>query len=125
VNLLLDSHALLWALHAPDQLRPAARAAIESPENAVFYSAGSAWELALKVAKGKLVLPRSWLEAARATGFQELPITSADGVASAKLPWHHSDPFDRMFIAQAKRHRLRFATRDSVAALYGADLLPV
>lgn len=125
MTLLLDSHALLWALHAPERLRPAAREAIEDPENTIFFSAGSVWELELKAAKGKLTLPSKWLDAALAMGFQELPVSGADGAASARLPWYHNDPFDRLFIAQAATRRWKFATRDGFAALYKVNRLAV
>jgi PIN domain nuclease of toxin-antitoxin system len=125
VTLLLDSHALLWALHAPGKLRPAARAAIEDPANAVFYSAGTVWEIELKVAKGKLLVPAGWVEAATAAGFCELPVSGADAAASARLPWHHSDPFDRLFIAQAAARRWKLVSRDGHVPLYDVDLLPV
>lgn len=125
MTLLLDSHVLLWALHAPEKLHPAARAAIEDPANTIFYSAGAVWELELKVAKGKLHLPPDWLDAALEAGFRELPVNGADGAASAHLPWHHNDPFDRLFIAQAATRRWKFASRDGYAALYKVDLLAV
>jgi PIN domain nuclease of toxin-antitoxin system len=125
VNLLLDSHALLWALHSPEKLRPEARAAFEDPQNAIFFSAGAVWELELKAAKGKLSLPLDWLSAALATGFQELPITGADGAASARLPWHHNDPFDRLFIAQAAVRRWKLASRDAFGPAYNVQVLPV
>lgn len=125
MTLLLDSHVLLWALHAPEKLCPEARRIIEDPANTIFFSAGSVWELALKAAKGKLTLPDQWLEAAREMGFQELPITAKDGAASANLPWHHNDPFDRLFIAQAASRRWRFASRDALVRLYSVDVVPV
>jgi PIN domain nuclease of toxin-antitoxin system len=124
VNLLLDSHALLWALHAPGKLSPAARAAIESPANSVFYSIASVWELELKAATGKLSLPGEWLVAATAAGLQELPIESADCIASARLPWHHRDPFDRLLIAQAIARRWKLASRDRFNAAYPVHVLP-
>lgn len=125
MNLLLDSHALLWALHAPAKLRPEARHAIENPANAVFFSLGAVWELELKAAKGKLTLPADWVAAARDTGFEELPITAEDAAASVRLPWHHSDPFDRLFIAQVAGRGWRLATRDGFASLYKVDVLAV
>ena len=125
MNLLLDSHTLLWALHAPDRLRPEAAEAIRDPRRAVFYSAASAWELELKAARGKLTLPEGWLDAAQATGFLHLPVTAAEARASAHLPWHHPDPFDRMLIAQALAHGLMLATRDPLMQPYEVPLLPV
>ena len=125
MSLLLDSHALLWALHAPGRMRPAAVAAIRDPRRAVYFSAASAWELELKAVKGKLVLPRDWLRAAEATGFLQIPVTAAVAQASARLPWHHADPFDRVLIAQAMEHGLEVATRDAVIGSYGVPVLEV
>ncbi len=125
MNLLLDSHALLWALHDPGKLRPVAADAIRDPRRAVFYSAATAWELEVKVARGKLTLPEGWLAAADATGFLHLPITAAEARASAHLPWHHADPFDRLLIAQAIAHGLTLATRDPLIPPYGVPVLAV
>lgn len=125
MNLLLDSHALLWALHDPQRLTPAAREAISHPRRLVYFSAASAWELELKAAKGKLTLPAEWLAAAEATGFVELPVTAADARVSAQLPWHHADPFDRLLVAQAMGRGLQLATRDPVMAPYAVPLLAV
>jgi PIN domain nuclease of toxin-antitoxin system len=125
MNLLLDSHALLWALHDPERLRPEAREAIRDPNRAVFFSAASAWELEIKAARGKLDLPEDWLEVAVRTGFLEIPVTSAEARESARLPRHHSDPFDRLLVAQARRSGLRLATRDPLLATYDVPLLSV
>jgi PIN domain nuclease of toxin-antitoxin system len=125
VNLLLDTHALLWALHDPARLLPAARAAIADARHLVYFSAASAWELELKAAKGKLTLPNGWLEAAEHTGFVELPVSARDASHSARLPWHHSDPFDRLLVAQAQSYGLRLATRDPLLSAYEVPLLAV
>ncbi len=125
MNILLDSHALIWALHDPGKLRPQAAAAISDPKRAVFFSAASVWELELKAARGKLTLPDGWLSAAESTGFLVLPITAAEARASAQLPWHHTDPFDRLLVAQAMEHGLTLATRDPLIAPYSVPVLPV
>jgi PIN domain nuclease of toxin-antitoxin system len=125
VNLLLDSHTLLWALAAPEKLNPRARDAVADPHNAIYFSAASVWELELKASKRKLVLPERWLEAAAASAMVEITVTSADAVAAAHLPWHHQDPFDRMLIAQARLRSLQFATRDTLLAAYGSAIFPV
>lgn len=124
MNLLLDSHVLLWALHAPEKLNPPAKAAIEDPENTIFFSAGAVWEIELKASRGKIDLPEGWLESAHLTGFQELPITAEDGRASAHLPWLHQDPFDRLFIAQAVSRGWRLASRDAVIQRYNVEVFP-
>jgi len=125
MNLLLDSHALIWALHDPTRLRAEAAREIRDPRRAVFYGAASAWELELKVARGKLTVPDDWLSVAERTGFLHLPVTAAQARASAHLPWHHRDPFDRMLVAQALEHGLRIATRDSQIPPYGVPVLEV
>ncbi|HSW29888.1 MAG TPA: type II toxin-antitoxin system VapC family toxin [Longimicrobiales bacterium] len=125
MSLLLDSHALLWALHAPQRLRPEGRELIRDPERAVYFSAASAWELEIKAARGELELPDDWLDAAARTGFLELPVTAADARASARLPWHHADPFDRVLVAQALGRGLRIATRDPLIASYEVPILEV
>lgn len=125
MNLLLDSHALIWALHDPGRMRPEAVEAIRDPRSGVFYSAASAWELELKAARGKLTLPDQWLSVAERTGFLYLPVTAAEARASAHLPWHHTDPFDRVLVAQAQEHGLTIATRDPLIPPYGVPILEV
>ena len=125
MNLLLDSHTLLSALHDPERLAPAARDAIIDPRRMVFFSAASVWELELKAAQGKLTLPAKWIDTAEATGFIELPITAADARMSASLPWHHSDPFDRVLVAQALTRGLQLATRDAQLEPYQVPLFMV
>jgi PIN domain nuclease of toxin-antitoxin system len=125
MNLLLDSHALLWALHDPQRLNPAAAAAIRDPRRVVYFSAATAWELEIKAAKGKLGLPADWLAAAERTGFVQIPVVAAVAQAAARLPMHHADPFDRLLIACAAEHGLQIATRDTAFAAYGVATLAV
>ena len=125
MNILLDSHTLLWALHDPGRISKRAAEEIRNPRRAVFFSAASAWELELKAAKGKLKLPDNWLSAAEETGFLQIPVTAIVAKASARLPFHHSDPFDRLLVAQAVEHGLRVATCDRLIAAYGVPVLEV
>lgn len=123
MNLLLDSHALLWALALPAKLQAAAMEAIRAPGNAVFYSPASIWELEIKCARGKLELPENWLAAIAPSGFLELPITGIHAQAAARLPWLHQDPFDRMLVAQAQLEELTLVSRDRFAAACKVPLL--
>lgn len=123
MNMLLDSHALLWALHDPGRLSAKALAAIQGGPGAVFFSAASAWELEIKASRGKLDLPDRWLRAAEEAGFLHLPVTAAEASAGARLPWHHTDPFDRLLVAQANAHALTLVSRDATLAAYGVPLL--
>jgi PIN domain nuclease of toxin-antitoxin system len=99
--------------------------AIRDPARAVFFSAASVWELELKAATGKLELPEDWVRVAREHRLIELAVSASHARASAHLPWHHRDPFDRLLVAQAVEHGLRIATRDGLLGAYGAPLFTV
>ena len=105
MRLLLDTHALLWWLAGDEALSNAAREAITDPDNDVFVSAASAWEIATKYRLGKLpgaaVIAADIAGAVASQDFTELPINIRDGQVAGGLPAIHKDPFDRMLIAQA------------------------
>jgi PIN domain nuclease of toxin-antitoxin system len=123
VILLLDTHALVWWLDDAPTLSTDARAAIESNANDVLVSAASAWELAIKIAKGKLRLEVDLPADIEAAGFIGLSITIADAQAAASLPPHHGDPFDRILIAQAQRIDAVIVSRDAAFAAYDVNQL--
>jgi len=122
-RLLLDTHVLLWWLEGGDALAAGARAAIGSPESAIYVSAASAWEITLKRAKGRLDSPSDVVDAIDANGFLELPITVSHAQSVGGLPPHHADPFDRILIAQAMLEGLTIVTRDPAFAAYDVPLL--
>lgn len=124
MNLLLDTHALLWWLADDPQLSAEARAAVGDAQNVVCVSAATAWEIAIKKAAGKLEAPKDLMAAISASGFQHLPITIAHALAAGQLPNHHSDPFDRMLVAQARLENLTLVTRDERIAKYRVGTLP-
>jgi PIN domain nuclease of toxin-antitoxin system len=125
--LLLDTHAWLWWLKGSSALGPQARARIASGDADVWISAASAWEIAIKVALGRLdlgeppdvCLPR---EAAR-SGFRSLAITVEHAARVGRLPEHHRDPFDRLLIAQAQADGLTIVTSDPMIPKYGVPTL--
>ena len=121
--LLLDAHALLWALVQPDVLKDEARASIASPANEVVASAASIWELEIKRARGKLRYDVDLALEAEALGVTVLPITSRDAVDAARLAPHHHDPFDRMLIAQGRRLEAVIVTRDRAFDAYDVAIL--
>lgn len=121
--LLLDAHAILWAVSEPKSLAVDARSAIESPANDVVVSAGSIWELEIKQALGKIKIENDLLEELERVGFDVLAITAADATSAARLPLHHRDPFDRMLIAQARRLGAVVVTRDAMFDRYEVDIL--
>ncbi len=112
MTLLLDTHVLLWWLADDPRLTPPMREAIADPSTSVVVSAASAWEAAIKAAVGKLRMPDGLREELVRHGFDELPVTVEDGLAAGALPRHHSDPFDRMLIAQAARRQFVLVTAD-------------
>ena len=112
MNLLLDTHVLLWWLDDPAQLSGAAVAAIRDEGNVVCVSAATAWEIVIKKALGKLDAPDNLDEVLRECRFTPLPITVAHALAVRSLPMHHRDPFDRMLVAQSHAEGMTVVTRD-------------
>ncbi len=117
-RILLDTHLLLWAVAEPRKLPPGARRRIEAAD--VFVSAVSILEVSIKAALGKLAAdPAELLAEIEPAGFTLLPITGEHAAAVARLPAVHTDPFDRMLVAQAKTEPLLLLTNDSVLTGYG------
>jgi PIN domain nuclease of toxin-antitoxin system len=116
VNLLLDTHVLIW-WDEGRRLAPDARRAIEQAD-VVYISAASAWEIAIKLGLGRLRPTRTVEQAAAESGFLELPISFRHAQRVAALPVHHRDPFDRLLIAQADVEELTLVTRDPVFGRY-------
>lgn len=124
MKLLLDTHTLLWYLTTPEKLPVAAHRAIQAAENEVYASLASAWEIAIKVALGKLDFDVDSLEAAlAASGIQLLGIDLQHTARVATLPQHHRDPFDRLLVAQALCESMTLVSRDGELAKYGLRLL--
>jgi PIN domain nuclease of toxin-antitoxin system len=122
MNLLLDTHALLWALHTPERLSQEARAAIGDGSRLVYFSAASVWELAIKSSRGKLDIDADFLRAAELSRFSELPVRSEHAWAVRDLPPFHGDPFDRILISQAMVEKLTIVTRDHLFSEYGVPV---
>jgi PIN domain nuclease of toxin-antitoxin system len=118
MNLLLDTHVLLWWLDEPSTLSEEARLAIADGKNKVFVSAANAWEITIKKALGKLDAPDNLEEVLIENQFFPLPITIAHALAVSQLPRHHSDPFDRILAAQAKFEGLTLVTHDKYLKRY-------
>jgi PIN domain nuclease of toxin-antitoxin system len=123
MRLLLDTHTLIWWITEPGRLSTDARSAITDPQNDVFVSAASGWEISTKFRLGKLPeaaalatdLPRE----IAAEGFAPLDMTVEHGQDAGALPGHHRDPFDRMLIAQARAERLALVSNESLFDAYG------
>jgi PIN domain nuclease of toxin-antitoxin system len=123
VILLLDTHALIWALEDNPRLSPEARAAVEDTGNTVLASAVSAWEISIKKALGRLDAPDDLADAVEAAGFTKRVITFADARRLAALPDHHRDPFDRMLIAQALEDGAPIVSCDPLIARYQVQII--
>ena len=123
MKLLLDTHTLIWWLANNPTLSQAAKKAISNPDNLVFVSAASAWEIAIKKSLGKLDAPDDLELQIDQHNFHSLPITIAHGIAVGKLSLHHNDPFDRMIIAQAIHESLTIITRDKKFSPYNVSIL--
>ena len=122
MKVLLDTHCWLWMLEDSEKLSAGARALVRDPEHELFFSAASAWEIAIKYAQGKLRLPQPPSTFVphfmTAGGVGALPILHSHTLHAGNLPPHHRDPFDRMLIAQAQVEELTVLTADAVFGKY-------
>ncbi len=119
MRLLLDTHVFIWSVMANRQLKSDARAYLASAQ-AVYVSAASIWEIAIKAQLGKIEGDaQAFAAAIETSGFEELAVTAAHAAAVARLPLHHRDPFDRLLLAQAFSEPLRLVTADRALAAYG------
>lgn len=127
MQLLLDTHTLLWWLLGDTRLSRAARAAIADQRNAVYVSAASSWEIATKHRIGRLPDAAPLLgnisEHIAGQGFVAMDISVQHGEQAGALPGAHRDPFDRMLAAQAQAARLTVVSNDRVFDAYGVARL--
>lgn len=125
MRLLLDTHALLWFLGGSAQLSARARSAIEDLSNMRLFSAAGAWEIAIKASLGKLTLSAPFHDLIPgqldANAIELLPIRPEHAAALIALPFHHRDPFDRMFVAQALAEGATLVSADDVLDAYGVE----
>lgn len=121
MKLLLDTHLLLWTAGQPARVPNEARALIETPENELFFSCASLWEVVIKRGLGRddfKVDPRLLRRGLLDNGYSELPIGSEHVVAIDNLPAVHKDPFDRILVAQAQVEGITLLTADPTVAKY-------
>lgn len=123
MKILLDTHVLLWWLDDSPRLPLQMRELIADPERTVFISTATIWEIRIKQKLGKLDLPGEFDAVLDAAEFQWLSISRIHADATAHLPFHHRDPFDRMLIAQAQSDSLILLTADERLAAYGKNVL--
>jgi PIN domain nuclease of toxin-antitoxin system len=122
VNLLLDTHVVLWWLADDPELADDIKDRLDQ-EPDVRVSAATIWEIAIKQALGKIAAPADLPERVRDSGFRELPIDFTHATAAGRLPPIHKDPFDRMLVAQARCEGLTLVTRDPHCQQYDVPTL--
>lgn len=128
MNLLLDTHLLLWAAGEPGRLSKKAREFLLDSANQLWFSSASIWEISLKRGLNRpdfQVEPRRLWRMLPAHGYRELTVTSEHAVAVGELPVLHKDPFDRILIAQARVETILLLTVDSQLVDYGAIVCKV
>ena len=121
MKLLLDTHLLLWAATAPQRLSAEAQALFNDPDNELYFSAVSIWEVAIKCGLDRpdfQLNVRQFRRGLIDNGYIELPMSSLHAVAIDILPAVHRDPFDRMLVAQASVEGFPLITSDALLAQY-------
>ena len=124
---IIDTECWLWWHLSPERLGARALALFEERRAPLFLSAASSWEIAIKVGLGKLVLPstpeRFVPEQLAEDDIDALPIAHAHALRVASLPTHHSDPFDRLLVAQAELERCSLLTADPQLTAYEVEIV--
>lgn len=125
---LLDTVTFLWILFdETERISAPALDALSDDRTELYFSAASAWEIAIKYSLGKLILkkpPAAWLpDIVMKMDLRALPIHTRHALACANLPWHHRDPFDRLLVCQANAEGLPLITPDPIFRRYRAATL--
>ena len=126
MNLLFDTHVLLWAAGSPERISRRVRTLIENRENGLVFSVASIWEIVIKRSLGRRdfrVDPQRLRRKLVENGYDELPIGGEHVLGVAALPAVHQDPFDRLLLAQAIHEGLALVTADRALARYPASIV--
>lgn len=124
MELLLDTHILLWSLFNRKDISPFAKAMIENPNNSIFFSMASLWEIEIKHQKHPELMPYSAIDIYNLivdrTDFTMLSIRieylfEFDEIVKQEV---HSDPFDHIILATAKSEKMKLLTHDRVFEKY-------
>ncbi|MGA2005001.1 MAG: type II toxin-antitoxin system VapC family toxin [Terriglobales bacterium] len=127
MRFLLDTVVWLWSIAEVGRLNQATRDVLVAPENDLYFSAASVWEIAIKSSIGKMQLPEPPAqlvprESAR-QGLRPLQVSYSHALAVCELPLHHGDPFDRLLVAQARSEGLVLITADRALRRYPVEIL--
>lgn len=127
MNLLLDTHIFLWIIWNSPRLPENAKDAFLNPDNTLHFSAVSYWEICIKYSIGRLELQSNWQKVfdreLAYNGIRWLAVKKEHCQGITNLPHHHSDPFDRLLIAQAMHEQFTLVTADSTIAQYNVAIL--
>ena len=126
MNVLLDTHALLWFVAGDARLSSLARQTIEADETVNYVSMASWWEIAVKCSLGKLTLDDSldlFMKQRTAEGFRIMPLEPHHLHPLVELPFHHRDPFDRLIICQSMVEKMAICTCDESFKRYPVSLI--
>ncbi|MGH9322155.1 MAG: type II toxin-antitoxin system VapC family toxin [Vicinamibacteria bacterium] len=127
MKVLLDTHAFLWWVTDDPRLSSRARELIQEGGSPVFFSAASAWEMAIKARIGKLSLPQPAQafvrEQLHRNGFTSLAVEVGHALQVGELPAHHRDPFDRLLVAQSQMEKLPLLSSDPLISQYEVDVI--
>ena len=128
MNLLLDTHMLLWAASDPQKISAKGRNLLLAAENQLFFSTASLWEISIKNGLERpdfSVDPRRLWRMLQASGYRELTVSAEHAIAVNDLPPLHKDPFDRILVAQARVEGFLLLTADKLVAKYGDSVKKV
>lgn len=124
---LLDTHAFLWWIVDDLRLSSRTRAIIQDPSNEIWFSAASAWEIAIKAQLGRISFEDDLVafipQQVAANGFKNLPVHCEHALRVSRLPLLHRDPFDRILVAQALTERMPLLTDDQIVASYDVEVV--
>ncbi len=127
MKLLLDTNVFIWLNDAPHRVRDRVMAVISNPDNDLYLSLTSIWEMQIKIQLGKLELSDSLPDILKTqqagNNLQVLTIDLNHIWSLENLPYHHRDPFDRLLIAQAKTEGMTLVSADGIFEMYDVDLL--
>jgi len=128
MKLLLDTHVVLWAAGQPEKLSESARTLLTAPENILFFSAASIWEIVIKRGLGRddfKADPHRLRKMLVTHGYTELPVTAEHALKVETLPMLHKDPFDRLLLAQARAEGMLLLTINASVLQYQESTLAV
>jgi PIN domain nuclease of toxin-antitoxin system len=127
MDLLLDTHVIIWSIQGNEHLSQTARKAIEDEDNSLYLSIASIWEIAIKLGLGKLELSipldRVLDDFIIPSGIEILSIEISHLLVLRDLPLHHRDPFDRLLISQSQSELLTLISGDRIFSDYAVNIL--